>query len=136
MAGWLTYWLSAKYRQRLRGNLSQAFAGAVPRGLLAAAVRGAGLFYDLRYKIDVDFRLADAAEAEVTHRGPLLGAVSFTRRVGRSEVVQTYSLAADSARLDIRLDIKMTQQLVMTPQLQQAIKLLQLSRTDLIDAVR
>lgn len=42
MAGWLTYWLSAKYRQRLRGNLSQAFAGAVPRGLLAAAVRGAG----------------------------------------------------------------------------------------------
>ncbi|MCO5317493.1 MAG: glycosyl hydrolase-related protein [Microthrixaceae bacterium] len=49
--------------------------------------------------------LPDAAEAEVTHRGPLLGAVSFTRRVGRSEVVQTYSLAADSARLDIRLDI-------------------------------
>ncbi len=38
--------------------------------------------------------------------------------------------------LDIRLDLKMSQQLVMTPQLQQAIKLLQLSRTDLIDAVR
>jgi RNA polymerase sigma-54 factor len=38
--------------------------------------------------------------------------------------------------LEIRLDLKMSQQLVMTPQLQQAIKLLQLSRTDLIDAVR
>lgn len=38
--------------------------------------------------------------------------------------------------LDLRLELKMTQQLVMTPQLQQAIKLLQLSRTDLIDAVR
>ena len=37
---------------------------------------------------------------------------------------------------DLRLDMKMTQQLVMTPQLQQAIKLLQLSRMDLIDAVR
>ena len=38
--------------------------------------------------------------------------------------------------LDMRLELKMSQQLVMTPQLQQAIKLLQLSRTDLIDAVR
>ena len=38
--------------------------------------------------------------------------------------------------LEMRLDLKMSQQLVMTPQLQQAIKLLQLSRTDLIDAVR
>lgn len=38
--------------------------------------------------------------------------------------------------LDLRLDLKMSQQLVMTPQLQQAIKLLQLSRMDLIDAVR
>ncbi len=38
--------------------------------------------------------------------------------------------------LDLRLDMKMAQQLVMTPQLQQAIKLLQLSRMDLIDAVR
>ncbi len=38
--------------------------------------------------------------------------------------------------LDLRLDMKMSQQLVMTPQLQQAIKLLQLSRTDLIDAIR
>ena len=33
--------------------------------------------------------------------------------------------------LDIRLDIKMSQQLVMTPQLQQAIKLLQLSSLEL-----
>ena len=38
--------------------------------------------------------------------------------------------------LDLRLDLKMSQHLVMTPQLQQAIKLLQLSRMDLIDAVR
>ena len=38
--------------------------------------------------------------------------------------------------LELRLDLKMSQQLVMTPQLQQAIKLLQLSRMDLIDAVR
>ena len=38
--------------------------------------------------------------------------------------------------LDLRLEIKMSQQLVMTPQLQQAIKMLQLSRMDLIEAVR
>lgn len=38
--------------------------------------------------------------------------------------------------LELSLQLKMSQQLVMTPQLQQAIKLLQLSRTDLIDAVR
>lgn len=38
--------------------------------------------------------------------------------------------------LDMRLELKLGQQLVMTPQLQQAIKLLQLSRMDLIDAVR
>ena len=38
--------------------------------------------------------------------------------------------------LNLRLELKMSQQLVMTPQLQQAIKLLQLSRMDLIDAVR
>jgi len=38
--------------------------------------------------------------------------------------------------LELRLELKMSQQLVMTPQLQQAIKLLQLSRMDLIDAVR
>ena len=37
---------------------------------------------------------------------------------------------------DLRLDMKMAQQLVMTPQLQQAIRLLQLSRMDSIDAVR
>lgn len=38
--------------------------------------------------------------------------------------------------MQFRLEMKLGQQLVMTPQLQQAIKLLQLSRTDLIDAVR
>lgn len=38
--------------------------------------------------------------------------------------------------MDMRLEMKLGQQLVMTPQLQQAIKLLQLSRMDLIDAVR
>ncbi len=38
--------------------------------------------------------------------------------------------------LNMRLELKMSQQLVMTPQLQQAIKLLQLSRMDLIAAVR
>lgn len=37
--------------------------------------------------------------------------------------------------LDLRLQVKLSQQLVMTPQLQQAIKLLQLSRMELIDAV-
>ena len=35
----------------------------------------------------------------------------------------------------MRQDLKLTQQLVMTPQLQQAIKLLQLSRTELIETV-
>ena len=45
-------------------------------------------------------------------------------------------IGENSMGLDLRLDLKMQQQLVMTPQLQQAIKLLQLSRTDLIEAVR
>lgn len=38
--------------------------------------------------------------------------------------------------LEIRQQLKMSQQLVMTPQLQQAIKLLQLSRMELVDLVR
>ena len=37
--------------------------------------------------------------------------------------------------LDLRLQLKLSQQLVMTPQLQQAIKLLQLSRMELVDVV-
>lgn len=37
--------------------------------------------------------------------------------------------------LDLRLQVKLSQQLVMTPQLQQAIKLLQLSRMELADVV-
>ena len=37
--------------------------------------------------------------------------------------------------LDLRLQVKLSQQLVMTPQLQQAIKLLQLSRQELVDAI-
>jgi len=38
--------------------------------------------------------------------------------------------------LEIRQQLKLSQQLVMTPQLQQAIKLLQLSRMELVDMVR
>ena len=38
--------------------------------------------------------------------------------------------------LEIRQQLKLSQQLVMTPQLQQAIKLLQLSRMELVDVVR
>lgn len=38
--------------------------------------------------------------------------------------------------LEIRQQLKMSQQLVMTPQLQQAIKLLQLSRMELVDVVQ
>ena len=37
--------------------------------------------------------------------------------------------------MDIRLDLKLAQKLVMTPQLQQAIKLLQLSRLELSQVV-
>ena len=40
------------------------------------------------------------------------------------------------AALEIRQQLKLSQQLVMTPQLQQAIKLLQLSRLELMDVVR
>jgi len=36
--------------------------------------------------------------------------------------------------LELRQSLKLSQQLVMTPQLQQAIKLLQLSRLELVDA--
>lgn len=38
--------------------------------------------------------------------------------------------------VDLRQQVKLAQQLVMTPQLQQAIKLLQLSRVELIDVIR
>ena len=38
--------------------------------------------------------------------------------------------------MEMRLQMKLSQQLVMTPQLQQAIKLLQLSRMELVDLVR
>ena len=38
--------------------------------------------------------------------------------------------------MEIRQHLKLSQQLVMTPQLQQAIKLLQLSRMELVDLVR
>jgi len=38
--------------------------------------------------------------------------------------------------MELKQHLKMTQQLVMTPQLQQAIKLLQLSRMELVDLVR
>ncbi len=38
--------------------------------------------------------------------------------------------------LEIKQNLKLTQQLVMTPQLQQAIKLLQLSRMELLDLIR
>ncbi len=38
--------------------------------------------------------------------------------------------------LELKQDVKLTQQLVMTPQLQQAIKLLQLSRLELVESVQ
>ena len=38
--------------------------------------------------------------------------------------------------MELRQQLKLVQQLVMTPQLQQAIKLLQLSRTELVDMVQ
>ena len=38
--------------------------------------------------------------------------------------------------MEIKQHLKLSQQLVMTPQLQQAIKLLQLSRVELVDVVR
>src|SRR5512137_1441826 len=38
--------------------------------------------------------------------------------------------------IELKPHLKLTQQLVMTPQLQQAIKLLQLSRMELVDLVR
>lgn len=38
--------------------------------------------------------------------------------------------------LELRQNLRLTQQLIMTPQLQQAIKLLQLSRLELVDTIR
>ena len=38
--------------------------------------------------------------------------------------------------IELRLQLKMSQQLVMTPQLQQAIKLLQLNRLELVNVVQ
>jgi len=36
---------------------------------------------------------------------------------------------------ELKQNLKLTQQLIMTPQLQQAIKLLQLSRLELVDTI-
>ena len=44
--------------------------------------------------------------------------------------------ASDAMGMEIKQHLKLSQQLVMTPQLQQAIKLLQLSRIELADVVR
>jgi RNA polymerase sigma-54 factor len=38
--------------------------------------------------------------------------------------------------MEIKQQLRLSQQLVMTPQLQQAIRLLQLSRLELIDEIR
>src|SRR5438093_12347092 len=38
--------------------------------------------------------------------------------------------------LELKQNLRLSQQLVMTPQLQQAIKLLQLSRLELVDLIR
>ena len=38
--------------------------------------------------------------------------------------------------LELKQSLRLSQQLVMTPQLQQAIKLLQLSRLELVDVIR
>src|SRR5205085_11387716 len=38
--------------------------------------------------------------------------------------------------LELKQNLRLSQQLVMTPQLQQAIKLLQLSRMELVDLIR
>ncbi|MDR2861944.1 MAG: hypothetical protein LBV07_05295, partial [Syntrophobacterales bacterium] len=38
--------------------------------------------------------------------------------------------------LELRQNLKLSQQLIMTPQLQQAIKLLQLSRLELVDTIQ
>ena len=38
--------------------------------------------------------------------------------------------------LELKQHLKLAQQLVMTPQLQQAIKLLQLSRLELVDTIQ
>ncbi len=43
---------------------------------------------------------------------------------------------AHDYKQELRQDLRLTQQLVMTPQLQLAIRLLQLSRMELLDAVR
>ena len=39
------------------------------------------------------------------------------------------------AALELRQQLKLSQQLIMTPQLQQAIKLLQLSRLELLETI-
>src|ERR1700683_5273306 len=51
---------------------------------------------------------------------------AFTSRQGSPEV----------APMEIKQQLRLSQQLVMTPQLQQAIRLLQLSRLELIDEIR
>src|SRR6187551_279743 len=44
--------------------------------------------------------------------------------------------AFEEDRMEIKQQLRLSQQLVMTPQLQQAIKLLQMSRMELVDLVR
>src|SRR5207302_10697152 len=57
------------------------------------------------------------------------------RRVPRRPV-QARVTGGDGMALELKQSLRLSQQLVMTPQLQQAIKLLQLSRLELVDLIR
>ena len=61
------------------------------------------------------------------------------RRCARSTSARTSSLDSEADQgmaIELKQQLRLSQQLVMTPQLQQAIKLLQLSRLELVDLVQ
>src|SRR5687768_13108998 len=63
-------------------------------------------------------------------------AVAVGRACFRFLAPNSSDLERFSMAMEMRQELKLSQQLVMTPQLQQAIKLLQLSRMELVDLVR
>src|SRR5438105_988665 len=96
------------HRPRRPRDLGDLRSGRAPRGRQAVGVRHAV----------GDRRIAAGA-----------------RRVPRRPV-QARVTGGDGMALELKQSLRLSQQLVMTPQLQQAIKLLQLSRLELVDLIR
>src|SRR5262249_24030568 len=93
--------------------------------------RGARDAGDLRSRGPAGGREAPGVGDAGADRGVGAGAGRVPRRALQARVRE-----GDGMALELKQSLRLSQQLVMTPQLQQAIKLLQLSRLELVDLIR